>query len=282
MEYISGANINDEAQDNIVNNMIQDNMFHGNTIQINENVQFQEYNTIGPMNYTSVLPNMDNTTDNFYYLIENRVKNTKESNKAIVLKDRLLKELQELDENTIEELEKKENPLLNEFNVVLKKFKEGYQKLQDEFIEIDKTMQKEITKIKDNIKNLETMIKFINNLDETLKQDSICKEILNKIDELTGKIEKNSKFEEAKKSYSEKRLELNKYFDIIKSLNNLNVSNICPLCLTNKIELYIEPCGHCCCKTCKERLLQYEGSCRDANCFICRKRINNFNNIYLS
>ena len=143
-------------------------------------------------------------------------------------------------------------------------------------------MQKEISKIKDNIKNLETMIKFMNNLDETLKQDSICKEILNKIDELIAKIEKNSNFEEAKKLYSEKRLELNKYFDIIKSLNNMNVSNICPLCLTNKIELYIEPCGHCCCNTCKDRLLQYEGNCRNANCFICRKRINNFNNIYLS
>ena len=122
MEYISDTNINDEPQDNIVNNMIQDNMFHGNTIQFNENVQFQEYNTIGPMNYTSVLPSMDNTTDNFYYLIENRAQKSKESNKAVVLKDRLLKELQELDENTIEEIEKK-GPLLNEFNVVLKKFK---------------------------------------------------------------------------------------------------------------------------------------------------------------
>ena len=97
-----------------------------------------------------------------------------------------------------------------------------------------------------------------------------------------AKIEKNSKFEEAKKSYAEKRKELNKYFDIIKSLNNLNVSNTCPLCLTNKIEMYIEPCGHCCCRNCKDRLLKYEGSCRDANCFICRKRINNFNSIYLS
>lgn len=258
---------------------------HGNPeIQENfsETIHLQDFNTIGPMNYSSVLPSMDNTTDNFYYLVENRVKKTKGSEKAVVLKDRLLKELHEMDDNLIDEFEKKDNPILNEFNDVLKKFKDGYQKLQDEFIEIDTTMQKEIKTVKENIKNLETMIEFINKLDESLKQDEICKEILNKINELTNKIEKNSTFEQAKKIYSEKRFELNKYFDIIKSLNNLNVSNTCPLCLTNKIELYIEPCGHCCCKTCKDRLLQYEGSCRDANCFICRKRINNFNKIYLS
>ena len=256
---------------------------HGNPV-IHENLSenIHEYNTIGPMNYTPVLPSMDNTTDNFYYLVENRVKKNKSSEKAVVLKDRLLKELHEMDDYSIEELEKKENPLLDEFNLVLNKFKEGYQKLQDEFIEIDNKMHQEIKTVKENIKNLETLIDFINKLDNSIKEDEICKEILNKINELTNKIEKNSTFEEAKKIYSEKRFELNKYFDIIKSFNNLNVSNICPLCLTNKIELYIEPCGHCCCKECKERLLHYEGSCRDANCFICRKRINNFNKIYLS
>lgn len=249
---------------------------------LSESIHLHDYNTIGPMNYSSVLPSMDNTTDNFYYLVENRVKNNKSSEKAVVLKDRLLKELQEMDDYSIDELKKKENPLLEEFNDFLKKFKEDYHKLQDEFIEIDITMEKEIKTVKENIKNLETMINFINNLDNSLKEDDICKEILSKINELTEKIEKNSTFEEAKKLYSEKRFELNKYFDIIKSFNNLNVSNICPLCLTNKIDLYIDPCGHCCCKTCKDRLLRYEGSCRDSNCFICRKRINTFNNIYLS
>ena len=167
-------------------------------------------------------------------------------------------------------------------NTVLSKFKKEYHKIQDEFIEIDNTMQSEIKSIKNNVKYLETMIDFTNKLDDNLKNDDICKEIIEKINEFTSRIEKNSKFKEAKENYSKKRVELNKYFDIIKSLNNLNVSNTCPLCLTNKIEMYIEPCGHCCCKTCKERLLKYEGSCRDANCFICRKRINNFNSIYLS
>ena len=97
-------------------------LVHNAPLDINNN--YQEYNTIGPLNYTGVLPGMDNTTDNFYYVVENRIKNSKDSEKAVVLKDRLLKELQEFDESTIEDKEK-ENPLLIEFNNILKKFKEG-------------------------------------------------------------------------------------------------------------------------------------------------------------
>ena len=61
-------------------------LVHNAPLDINNN--YQEYNTIGPLNYTGVLPGMDNTTDNFYYLVENRVKKNKSSEKAVVLKDR--------------------------------------------------------------------------------------------------------------------------------------------------------------------------------------------------
>ena len=40
-------------------------------IQENLIENFQGYNTIVPMNYSTVLPSMDNTTDNFYYLVDN-------------------------------------------------------------------------------------------------------------------------------------------------------------------------------------------------------------------
>ena len=219
-----------------------------------------------------------NSIDNFYYIVENNINKNKDNEKIINLKDRLLKELNESDDISLEE---KSNPLLDEMNEVLTKFKKEYHKIQDDFIDIDNTMQSEIKNIKNNVKHLETMIDFTDKLDDNLKNDEICKEIIGKVNEFSDKIEKNSNFKQAKENYSKKRFELNKYFDIIKSLNNLNVSNTCPLCLTNKIELYINPCGHCCCRSCKERLLQYDGGI-DSNCFICRKRINSFNGIYLS
>ena len=116
------------------------------------------------------------------------------------------------------------------------------------------------------------MIEFINNIDERFKEDDIYKEVIEKIQKLTSNIEKKSNIIEYKKEYIKFRNIIKEYFDIIKSLNNLNTSAICPLCLTNRVEVYINPCGHCSCINCKDRLLQYEGNINDANCFICRKR----------
>ena len=66
-------------------------MVHNAPLDINNN--YQEYNTIGPLNYTGVLPGMDNTADNFYYVVENKLKNSKESEKAVVLKGWFIKRI---------------------------------------------------------------------------------------------------------------------------------------------------------------------------------------------
>ena len=172
--------------------------------------------------------------------------------------------------------------VLKEFNNAFEDLKKEFHKIQDEFIEIDNTLIIECKKTTEQIKNLENMINFTSKLDKNYKEDKIMEEIIERINLLATKIENNNDLESAKKEYIKKRIEINKYLDMIKSLNNLNISNICPLCLTNKIEVYINPCGHCSCTACKDRLLQYEGSCNDAKCFICRKNIEKFNTIFLS
>jgi len=184
-------------------------------------------------------------------------------------------------DESINETEKGKNLLL-EFKKFLKKFKNEYHTIQEEFIEIDNKLNNEFKKTTEQIKNLDHMIEFTNKIDEKYKNDILMKEIIKNMNHLTKKIEINNSLKEAKMKYIKKRIEIHKYLDIIKSLNNLNVCNICPLCLTNKIEVYIQPCGHCSCLSCKNRLLQYEGNIDNANCFICRKKINNFNTIFLS
>ena len=86
---------------------------------------------------------------------------------------------------------------------------------------------------------------------------------------------------EAKRDYVRIRVELNDCFSIIKSINNLNYSNTCSLCLTNKVDEFIDPCGHSFCNACKDRLIQYEGSITDANCPTCRGFIRDFKSLYL-
>ena len=177
---------------------------------------------------------------------------------------------------------KQNKDVLKEFNNAYEDLKKSFHKIQDEFIEIDNTLITECKKTTDQIKNLENMINFTSKLDKNYKEDKIMEEIIERINLLATKIENNNDLDNAKKEYIKKRIEINKYLDMIKSLNNLNISNICPLCLTNKIEVYINPCGHCSCTACKDRLLQYEGSCNNAKCFICRKNIEKFNTIFLT
>jgi len=185
------------------------------------------------------------------------------------------------DDNNVVKI-KQNKDVLKEFNNAYEDLKKSFHKIQNEFIEIDNTLITECKKTTEQIKNLENMINFTSKLDKNYKEDKIMEEIIERINILATKIENNNDLENAKKEYIKKRIEINKYLDMIKSLNNLNISNICPLCLTNKIEVYINPCGHCSCTACKDRLLQYEGSCNDAKCFICRKNIEKFNTIFLS
>ena len=269
-------------------------------------------------NYTD-MNNMNNMT-NLYGNIEYNIEQTKQDNdNLITLKNNLLKLLNEDNDELIkEEIEKElklkfidniDNKTLNndnvvdddtndiinnvvciyekkdvfkEFNNAFENLKKSFHIIQDEFIEIDNTLIKECKKTTEQIKNLENMINFTSKLDKNYKEDKIMEEIIERINLLATKIENNNNLDNAKKEYIKKRIEINKYLDIIKSLNNLNISNICPLCLTNKIEVYIQPCGHCSCTTCKDRLLQYEGSCNNAKCFICRKNIDKFNSIFLT
>ena len=185
------------------------------------------------------------------------------------------------DDNNVVKI-KQNKDVLKEFNNAYEDLKKSFHKIQNEFIEIDNTLITECKKTTEQIKNLENMINFTSKLDKNYKEDKIMEEIIERINLLATKIENNNDLENAKKEYIKKRIEINKYLDMIKSLNNLNISNICPLCLTNKIEVYINPCGHCSCTACKDRLLQYEGSCNNAKCFICRKNIEKFNTIFLS
>ena len=267
-------------------------------------------------NYTD----MNNMT-NIYSNVEYNIEQTKQDNdNLITLKNNLLKLLnedndelikeeieKELKEKFLNDIESKTNndvtdvkivdnlnddnnvvkikqnkDVLKEFNNAYEDLKKSFHKIQNEFIEIDNTLITECKKTTEQIKNLENMINFTSKLDKNYKEDKIMEEIIERINLLSTKIENNNDLENAKKEYIKKRIEINKYLDMIKSLNNLNISNICPLCLTNKIEVYINPCGHCSCTACKDRLLQYEGSCNNAKCFICRKNIEKFNTIFLS
>jgi len=169
---------------------------------------------------------------------------------------------------------------VQEFRNVLQNFKDEFIELQDKFLVIDKKIKKETDKTDKDIKNLEVMINFVNNLDESYAETDEVKNFNENIINLSDKIKANNSLKDAKKDYIKIRVEINDCFSIIKSINNLNTTNTCSLCMTNKVEEFIDPCGHCYCTTCKNRLILYEDEV-DMNCPICRGHIREFKQLYL-
>ena len=65
---------------------------------------------------------------------------------------------------------------------------------------------------------------------------------------------------------------------MIKKLNKLNITNTCPTCLTNPVNIYFNPCGHTLCDDCYERI----SSDNEKKCFLCRMRVMNKHPLYFS
>jgi len=242
--------------------------------------------------------NMNNVTldpyTNIVLSTENTIKNSsKLSENILTIKKEIYTELHSdvneiLSEvsNVIIDQKNKDNveenhTLLKRFNDILHEFKSEFIDIQNIFVESDKILKNEIQKSDIDIKNLETMINFVNNIDESYSEEEEVKKINENIILLSNKIKNNNKIKEAKQSYCDSRVEINKYFDIIKSFNNMNCSNTCSLCLTNKVEEFINPCGHCFCTECKDRLVNYERTINSACCPICRGNVLDFKKLYL-
>ena len=116
------------------------------------------------------------------------------------------------------------------------------------------------------------------NLCEKDCKDQLNETIISNLKELSKKIENKDKIIIAKNKYIESKIRINKYLNLIKKINCLNISNTCPLCLTDTVSVYLNPCGHTCCDKC------YEKICMNNNnkCFLCRNRILNKFPLYFS
>ena len=176
---------------------------------------------------------------------------------------------------------KKDLDFFINFKNTINEFKKIFLDKQDRFIKIDNKLNTETKKVEKDLKNLETMITFINNLDEDYSETEEIKRINENIILLSQKIEKNNILKSAKEDYIKIRIEINECFDIIKTLNNLNYSNTCSLCLTNKVEEFIDPCGHCLCSGCKTRYIEFDTEQNNTNCPLCRGYVKDFKPLYL-
>lgn len=106
------------------------------------------------------------------------------------------------------------------------------------------------------------VVNHLDNINYSLQSISemLNASIKNKIDELDSEIKKCA----AVLSY------LSQTFQILKESS---VNCMCPICLNNQVDVYINPCGHTCCNACI-RNSRY--------CYLCRTRISQYNKIFFN
>jgi len=172
--------------------------------------------------------------------------------------------------------EKKEDDGIKKCSDMFDEFIKDYKKKQEHYLECKNKFQDEISRSKNNIKKLDLIIQFIRELDKDCN-DQETEELLNNLKVLSNKIENDKNIITARTEYIKSRKDIENNLNLIKKINSLNMSNTCPLCLTNQVNIYLNPCGHTCCEECYGRLSNNENKC-----FLCRSNIMSKNPLYFS
>ena len=192
-------------------------------------------------------------------------------------------EIDEEEEKRKKEYEKE----INEFDKRIKEYINEYQGYQEELTIINDDFKKEYEELQKHAKMVEDMIDFIKKLPKEYREKELIENIINNMNQLCKNIINNEKIRELKEKYLVIRRKSEKILLLIKRLNNFNQTNVCPLCFTNVVDHYYEPCGHTFCKECIQKTFQNFGIETmdiglndDVHCSICRLGIRKVNSLY--
>jgi hypothetical protein len=155
------------------------------------------------------------------------------------------------------------------FDILQKDLDIAYQKYE----EASKTTQENIQKINNSIQLIKTCSKEYDS-------DSNTKSIIDSLKDYIKSIDENDKLSVVKKEYIQKRKLLNKHIHLINSINSWNTSAICPICITDKIDSYCNPCGHTACRKCLDKNSNIVNNVNHNKCPICREHIMDIRKLY--
>jgi len=158
---------------------------------------------------------------------------------------------------------------INEFSEYFDKFRKEYLKEQDNYLKCEKNLINERNESKTVIKKLDIVIDFMKELTEDSCDDGMNDTIIENIKEYSKQKENSDKLVIARNEYYNSRLKINKYLGIIKKINSMNNVNTCPTCMSNVVNIYLNPCGHTICDDCYEKLINNG----ERKCFLCRSSI---------
>ena len=155
------------------------------------------------------------------------------------------------------------------FDILQKDLDIAYQKYED----ASKSTQENITKINNSIQLIKTCNK-------EYKNDEKVKVIIDSLVDYIKSIDENDKLSEYKREYIQCRKLLNKHIHLINSINSWNTSAICPICITDKVDSYCNPCGHTACRKCLDKSSNIVNNVNHNKCPICREHIMDIRKLY--
>ena len=192
----------------------------------------------------------------------------KHCEKSIVIKD-LLEECLHKKESINIDNEEYKNEEIDSIVNQIESFADKFSILQVELEILHKEYVKENNITKTNVDKIDSSVKYMMNMESKYEIDENLKEIFDKMNDYSQKVKENDKLIDAKSKYIEKRKELNSYLYFIQKINKWNTSAICPICITDSIDSYCNPCGHTACRKCLDRTKEISGH----KCPICREYI---------
>ena len=198
---------------------------------------------------------------------------------SVQIRDNLLNILNDKDILPIDDQEFKCEKIDSIVNQI-KSLNKELMPLQDELDEYHKKYQEEVKKTKENVEKIDCSIQFIQTCNKEYENDEKIKSIVDSLNEYIKTINENDKLKSAKEEYINKRKSINKHLCLINTINKINISAICPICITDKIDSYCNPCGHTACKACLDKTSSIVNNVNHNKCPICREYVMDIRKLY--
>lgn len=152
--------------------------------------------------------------------------------------------------------------------------------LQVELDEYHKKYQIELINTKENVDKIDCSIQFIKTCNKEYDSNEKVKAIIDSLNEYIKTINENDNLKKAKEEYINKIKQMNKHLCLLHAINGFNISATCPICITDKIDSYFNPCGHTTCNSCFEKNNNISNRNNFNKCPICRENVMDVRKLY--
>ena len=166
----------------------------------------------------------------------------------------------------------------NEEKNQLHSLREKLIKIKNEYQSLEIKLKTQFSKNKLLEKKMTDFINFINEY-ETNNKEKECDKLKESLTDFSTKYNDSESLRDTISLFVDKRKELTELLSLTRYIQDFQPVPTCPLCLSNPLDSFLDPCGHTGCKECFVRSIQSDNV--HLNCPVCRKNIGSIKPLYI-